>query len=48
MWPAAGALRILAVELGHAGAEGGRVAADLVERDEPVIAVEGGVLHPWP
>ena len=46
MRPAASALGVLAVELGDAGAEGGRVAADLVERDEPVIAVEGGVLHP--
>ena len=46
MRPAAGALGVLAVELGDAGAEGGRVAADLVERDEPVVEVEGGVLHP--
>src|SRR4051812_5765485 len=46
MRPAASALGVIAVELGHARTEGRWVAADLVERDEPVIAVEGGILYP--
>ena len=42
--PAQPALGVGGVELGDGGAEAARVAAHLVERDQPVVAVEHGVL----
>jgi hypothetical protein len=38
-------LQVLAMETVHSHPEGSRIAAHLVERDEPVEAVVGRVLH---
>ena len=40
-----GALLVGGVELRDADAEAIRAAADLVQREKPVVAIEGGVLE---
>ena len=43
--PVRGAVGVRPVQAAHGHAERARVAADLVQRDEPAVAVEGRVLH---